>query len=45
MAATVRIAEGTAVIDHPHPGQNGAFTGTTVAQCGQLTVACTGLAV
>ena len=43
-AATARSAGGSGVIDHPHPGQNAAFPGIAVPQCGHLAVVCAGFA-
>ncbi len=44
IAAAARSAGGIGVIDHPHPGQNAAFAGITVPQCGHFTEACAGFA-
>src|SRR5260370_24854515 len=43
-AATARFAAGSGVIDHPHPGQNAAFAGISVPQCGHCAEVCAGFA-
>src|SRR5260370_10269357 len=43
-AVPARSAAGSGVIDHPHPGQNAAFAGIAVPQCGHCAEVCAGFA-